>query len=121
MVSGSVSFGRYIVGVTYSRPLLRPWWCNRTIGAPSKFPPTRPSFARNSAIVAAFQSLMSNSRRSRSVWLLRGNAFGARELRRQYLPGSVERRGRFAEHQVIRLEDVGHSRSDVEGDLDVGD
>src|SRR6266568_3807799 len=39
------------------------------MGAPSKFPPTLPSFARNSAMVFAFQSsvsLMSNSCRSRS-------------------------------------------------------
>src|SRR3984957_4650049 len=64
MASGSVSCGRYIIGVTYSRPLLRPRWCTRTIGAPAKFPPTRPSFSRNSAIVFAFQScgsLMSTS------------------------------------------------------------
>src|ERR1700722_10238499 len=64
MASGSVSWGRYIIGVTYSRPLLRPRWCTRTIGAPAKFPPTRPSFSRNSAIVFAFQSsgsLMSTS------------------------------------------------------------
>src|SRR6266700_7005460 len=69
MTSGSVSCGRYIVGVTYSRPLLRPRWCTRTIGAPLKFPPTLPSFARNSAMVFAFQSsvsLMSNSCCSRS-------------------------------------------------------
>src|SRR5580692_8794102 len=67
MASGSVSCGRYIIGVTYSRPLLRPRWCTRTIGAPSKFPPTRPSFARNSAMVFAFQSsgsIMSNSSKS---------------------------------------------------------
>src|SRR6202020_2212492 len=64
MMPGSVSCARYIIGVTYSRPLLRPRWCTRTIGAPAKFPPTRPSFARNSAMVFAFQSsgsLMSNS------------------------------------------------------------
>src|SRR5215470_2734050 len=61
MMSGSVSFGRYIVGVTYSRPLLRPRWCSSTIGAPSKLPPTLPSFARNSAMVGAFQSFMANS------------------------------------------------------------
>src|ERR1700722_16658531 len=64
MMSGLVSFPRYIVGVTYSRPLLRPRWCSRTMGAPSKLPPTLPSFARNSAMVLAFQSsgsLMPNS------------------------------------------------------------
>src|SRR5258708_10275914 len=69
MMSGSVSCGRYIIGLTYSRPLLRPRLCTRTIGAPSKFPPTLPSFARNSAMVFAFQSsvsLMPNSCRSRS-------------------------------------------------------
>src|SRR2546421_5310408 len=63
MTSGSVSCGRYITGVTYSRPLLRPRWCNRTSGAPSKTPPTLPSFARNSVTVFAFKSsgsLMSN-------------------------------------------------------------
>src|SRR6266511_2690075 len=70
-MSGSVSCGRYIIGLTYSRPLLRPRWCTSTIGAPSKVPPTRPSFARNSAMVFAFQSsgsLMSNSCRARSRW-----------------------------------------------------
>src|SRR3981081_245216 len=68
-MSGSVSCGRFCVGLTYSRPLLRPRWCTRTIGAPSKIPPTLPSLARNSAMVFAFQSsvsLMSNSCRSRS-------------------------------------------------------
>src|SRR6266566_9607364 len=69
MMSGSVSCGRYMTGLTYSRSLWRPRWCTRTIGAPSKVPPTLPSFARNSAMVFAFQSsasLMSNSCRSRS-------------------------------------------------------
>src|ERR1700743_1093896 len=64
MMSGSVPCGRYIIGVTYPRPLLRPRWWTRTMGAPSKFPPTRPAFARNSAMVFAFQSsgsLMPNS------------------------------------------------------------
>src|SRR6266699_4593995 len=68
MMSGLVSCGRYITGLTFSRPLLRPRWCTRTSGAPSKTPPTLPSFARNSAMVFAFQSsgsLMSNSCRSR--------------------------------------------------------
>jgi hypothetical protein len=41
-------------------------------------------------------------------------------MRRQELSGSVERRGRFVEDRVIRLEDVRHARGDVEGDLDVG-
>src|SRR5258708_15959057 len=36
------------------------------IGAPSKTPPTLPLFARNSAMVFAFQSLMANSFRPRS-------------------------------------------------------
>src|SRR5205823_2833350 len=57
MASASASSGRYIMGVTYSRPLLRPRWCTRTRGAPSKVPPTRPSLARNSAITLSFQSL----------------------------------------------------------------
>src|SRR4030088_764894 len=118
MLSGLVSCGRYIVGVTYSRPLLRPRVCSRTIGAPSKTPPTLPSFARNSVMVCAFQSLMLNSRRLRS---LHGDAFCAGEIRRQALPGPVERRASFVEHRVIRLEDVGHPRSDVERDFDVGD
>src|SRR6266542_880879 len=65
MMSGSVSCGRYITGVTYSRPLERPGWCSRTSGAPSNVPPTLPSFARNSSMVFAFQSLISNSCRSR--------------------------------------------------------
>src|SRR5437879_5589940 len=69
MASGSVSSARYIIGVTYSCPLLRPRWCSRTSGAPSKTPPTLPSFARNSVIVFVFQSfasVMSNSSRSQS-------------------------------------------------------
>src|SRR5947207_8634719 len=69
MTSSLPSCGMYIIGVTYSRPLLRPRWCTKTIGAPSKVPPTLPSFARNSAMVFAFQSsgsFMSNSCRSRS-------------------------------------------------------
>src|SRR5690606_39376789 len=52
----SSASGRYSVGVTVSRPLLRPRWCRSTIGAPSKLPPTRPPLARNSAITCAFQS-----------------------------------------------------------------
>src|ERR1700760_3297740 len=59
MMSGLVSCGRYITGVTNSRPLLRPRWCSRTIGAPSKGPPTLPSLARNSVMVFAFQSSVS--------------------------------------------------------------
>src|SRR5579871_2673700 len=116
MLSGSVSCGRYIVGVTCSRPLLRPRWCTRTIGAPSKTPPTLPSFARNSAMVFAFQSsgsLMSDS-------YLGGDACCAGEMRRQELPGPVQRRGRFVEDRVVGLEDVGHLGGDVEGDLHVG-
>src|SRR6516164_11042499 len=137
MMSSSVSCGRYIVGVTYSRPLLRPRWCSRTIGAPSKLPPTLPSFARNSAMVFAFQSsvsLMSNSCRSRSrgtCWdrvlegpaaaagdgafdvVLGGDACCAGEIRRQELSGSVQRRGRLVEHGVVGLEDVRHPGGDV--------
>src|SRR6185503_10996772 len=45
---------------TYSRPLVRPRVCSRVIGAPSKFPPTLPSFARNSSMVCVFQSLTAN-------------------------------------------------------------
>jgi hypothetical protein len=41
-------------------------------------------------------------------------------MRRQELSGSVQRSGRFVEDLVIGLEDVGHPRGDVEGDLDVG-
>src|SRR6266508_1569638 len=51
---------------------------------------------------------------------LGGDAFCAGEMRRQELSGSVQRRGRFVEDRVIGLEDVGHPRGDVEGDLDVG-
>src|SRR6266550_2163393 len=79
MMSGSVSCGRYMTGLTYSRSLRRPRWCTRTIGAPSKIPPTLPSFARNSAMVFAFQSLMSNSCRSRS-WGMRWGQTGYQVL-----------------------------------------
>jgi hypothetical protein len=41
-------------------------------------------------------------------------------MRRQELPGSVERGGCFVQDRVIGLEDVGHAGGDVEGDLDVG-
>ncbi len=41
-------------------------------------------------------------------------------MRRQELSGSVQRVGRFVEHGVISLEDVGHAGGDVEGDFDVG-
>ena len=51
---------------------------------------------------------------------LGGHAFCAGETRRQELAGSVQRRGRFVEDRVIRLEDVRHPGGDVEGDLDVG-
>ena len=51
---------------------------------------------------------------------LGGDAFCAGEMRRQELSGSVQRRGRFVEDRVIGLEDMGHARRDVEGDLDVG-
>ena len=44
----------------------------------------------------------------------------AGEMRRQELPGSVERGGRFVEERVVGLEDVGDPRGDVECDLDVG-
>ena len=56
---------------------------------------------------------------SDSNLLLSGDAFCAGEMRRQYLSGSVQRRGRFVEDRVIGL-DVGHPRGDVERDLDVG-
>src|SRR4029453_5736927 len=49
-----------------------------------------------------------------------GDAFCAGETRRQELPGSLQRRGRFVEDRVIGLEDVGYPGGDVEGDLDVG-
>src|SRR3982074_1423160 len=57
MTLSSASCGRYIIGLTYSRPLLRPRWCTRTSGAPSKGLPTRPPFARNSATTLVFQSV----------------------------------------------------------------
>ena len=41
-------------------------------------------------------------------------------MRQQELSGSVQRRDRFVKDRVIGLEDVGHPRGDVEGDLDVG-
>jgi hypothetical protein len=41
-------------------------------------------------------------------------------MRRQELPGPVQRRDRFVEDRVISLEDVGHPGGDVEVDLDVG-
>ena len=41
-------------------------------------------------------------------------------MRRQELSGSVQRRVRFVKDRVIGLEDVGHPRSDLERDLDVG-
>jgi hypothetical protein len=41
-------------------------------------------------------------------------------VRRQELPGPVERGPRLIDHRVKGLEDVRHPGSDVEGDLDVG-
>ena len=41
-------------------------------------------------------------------------------MARQERSGSVQRLDRFLEDRVIRLEDVGHPRRDVERDLDVG-
>jgi hypothetical protein len=38
---------------------------------------------------------------------------------RQELSGSVQCRGGFVEDPIEALEDVGHPRGDVEGDLDV--
>src|SRR5438445_12977675 len=49
-----------------------------------------------------------------------GDAFCAREMRRQELSGSVQCSGRVVKHRGIGLEDVGHPRGDVERDLDVG-
>src|SRR6266516_6697558 len=118
MTSGSVSCGRYIVGVTYSRPLLRPRWCTRTSGAPSKVPPTLPSFARNSSMVFAFQSLMSDSYAFRRS--LGSDAFCVPEMRGEEPSGSVQRHGRLVEDRVIGLEDVRDPGGDVEGGLDVG-
>jgi hypothetical protein len=43
------------------------------------------------------------------------------EMRRKELPGSVQRGDRFVEYRIKGLENVRHCRSDVEGDLDVGD
>src|SRR4051812_48966839 len=48
------------------------------------------------------------------------DAFCAGEVRRQELPCSVECNGRFGKDWVVGLEDVGHPRSYVERDLDVG-
>src|SRR4051794_14277692 len=48
------------------------------------------------------------------------DAFCAGEVRRQELPCSVECSDRFIKDRVIGLEDMGHPRDDVEGDLDVG-
>src|SRR5258708_37087458 len=103
-MSGSVSCGRYWVGVTYSRPLLRPWWCTRTIGAPSKIPPTLPSLARNSVMVFAFQSLIWEN----PPFRLDGDALCAGKICREALSGSVKGRGPFVEHRVIGPEELGH-------------
>src|SRR6185312_6942139 len=87
------------------------------IGAPSKFPPTLPSFARNSVMVLAFQSsasLISNS------CSLGGDALCAGQMCRQELSGPVQRRRRLVEDRIEALEDVRHPGGDVEGDLDVG-
>src|ERR1700729_2744560 len=105
MMSGSASSGRYITGVTYSRPLLRPRWCTRTMGAPSKFPPTLPSLARNSAMVFVFQS--SGSLMSDSWGLV--DELGVQELCRP-----VERRASFIEQTGIGLEDMRNTRGDIE-------
>jgi hypothetical protein len=69
LMLSSASCGRYINGLTYSRPLFRPRWCTRTIGPPSKRPPTRPSLPRNSAMVFEFQSVVSVTSCSRCVEL----------------------------------------------------
>src|SRR6476620_11473917 len=47
------------------------------------------------------------------------DTFRRAETRRQELSGSVQRRACFVEDRVIRLEDVGHARGDVERDRDV--
>src|SRR5258708_7083280 len=120
-MSGSVARRRDITGGARLRPLWRPRCRSRTPGAPSKYPPTLPSLARNSAMVLAFHSLMSNSLRSRSRCMaLGGDGLCAGEMRRQELSGSVQRSGRFVKDRVIGLEDVGHTGGDVEGHLDVG-
>src|SRR3954471_8141555 len=51
----------YASGLIRSSPLLRPLVCNSRSVRPSKLPPTRPSFARNSSITLAFHPI---------VWLL---------------------------------------------------
>jgi len=41
-------------------------------------------------------------------------------MRRQELPGPVQRGGRLVQDRVKGLEDVRHPGGDVQGDLDVG-
>ena len=49
----------YIIGFTRSWPERAPVVWSRSIGAPSNWPPTAPSLARNSSITLAFQSAIS--------------------------------------------------------------
>src|SRR5579863_9714235 len=51
--------GRYITGLTRSRPVLAPLWCRSSNEAPPKFPPTFPPLARNSSMIGALKSLTS--------------------------------------------------------------
>src|SRR3954454_10928635 len=48
----------YASGLIRSSPLLRPLVCNSRSVRPSKLPPTRPSFARNSSITLAFHPIV---------------------------------------------------------------
>src|SRR5450631_1809312 len=52
---------RYIIGLVYERPDVRPVVVRSSTGAPSKFPPTLPSLARNCAMTLAFQSFTSGT------------------------------------------------------------
>src|ERR1700716_2461105 len=97
MLSGLPSCGRYIVGVTYFRPLLRPRWCSSAIGAPSKTPLTLPSFARNSVMVFAFQSLMLG----KASVSLDGDALCAGENTPRGAVRPCQGRGRFVEHRTV--------------------
>src|ERR1700754_5280307 len=67
------SSARYIMMLVRGFPLFAPVVCRITSGAPSKLPPTRPWFARNSAILRSLKSLPSLMSASLPGWAEAGN------------------------------------------------
>src|SRR5437660_10647934 len=112
----SASSRRYITGVTYSRPLLRPRWWTSATGAPSKLPPTRPPLARNSVMILEFQSFASGISASSCCFRSAGGrGVSSREVRSHEGGRSIEGCIPLVEQRGVRLEHVRNPRTHLEG------